>query len=80
MLNGDRIVVMKADGTVLGETWATVTPGLIVIKNVSPMIEKGDTIVRKVDGATDEVYHVMEAVYYAGTGAHYQVKVVQHSA
>lgn len=77
MINSDRIVVVKSDGTKLGETWATVTPNLIVIRNVSPRIDPGDTIVRKVDGGPDESYLVLEAVYYAGTGAHYQLKVEQ---
>ena len=75
MINNDRIVVVKADGTVLGETMATVTPDLIVIRNVAPRIDPGDTIVRKLDDGTDESYLVLEAVYYAGTGAHYQLKV-----
>ena len=75
MINGDRVVVLKPDGTVLGETWATITSDLIVIRNVAPQIEEGDTIVRKVDGAPAESYRVVEAVYYAGTGAHFQLKV-----
>ena len=80
MINSDRIIVVKADGTVLGETVATVTPDLIVIRNVSPRIDEGDTIIRKLDGGGDEVYRVMEAVYYAGTGAHYQLKVLLQPA
>lgn len=80
MINSDRIVVVKADGTLLGETVATVTPDLIVIRNVSPRIEEGDTIIRKMDDGTDEEYRVIAAVYYAGTGAHYQLKVEQKSA
>lgn len=80
MINNDRIVVRKADGTQLGETWATFTDDLIVVRNVSPLIEEGDTIVRKVEGGADESYVVVEAVYYAGTGAHYQLKVEQRTA
>lgn len=80
VLNTDRITVMKSDGTVLGETFATVTPGLIVIKNVAPTIEEGDRIVRMRGDGRDEVYRVVEAVYYAGTGAHYQLRVEQQSA
>ena len=75
MINNDRVVVFKADGTQLGETLATVTPNLIVIRNVSPQIDEGDKIVRKIDGKPDESFVVVEAVYYAGTGAHYQLKV-----
>jgi hypothetical protein len=75
MINRDRVVVFKADGTELGETWATVTPNLIVISNVSPQINEGDTIVRKSEEGPDESYRVVEAAYYAGTGAHYQLKV-----
>ena len=75
MIINDRIVVVKADATVLGETVATVTPDLIVIRNVSPRIDEGDTIIRKLESGGEEVYRVIEAVYYAGTGAHYQLKV-----
>lgn len=80
MINNDRIVVVKADGTVLGETLATVTPDLIVIRNVSPRIDEGDTIIRKLEGGGEESYRVVEAVYYAGTGAHYQLKVEPNPA
>lgn len=75
MINRDRILVYKADGTLLGETMATVTEDLIVIRNVSPHIADGDTIIRKLEGEPDELYRIIEAVYYAGTGAHYQLKV-----
>jgi hypothetical protein len=75
MINNDRVVVFKADGTTLGETRATITNDLIVIRNVSPQINEGDLIVRKVDGKADESYVVLSAVYYAGTGAHYQLRV-----
>ena len=75
MINNDRIVVVKADGTRLGETRATFTQDLIVIRNVAPQIEQGDTILRKLDDGTDEPYLVLEAIYFAGTGAHYQLKV-----
>lgn len=75
MIDKDRIVVVKADGTVLGETHATVTQDLIVIRNVAPQIGEGDTIVHKLDGTGDVKYRVLEAVYFAGTGAHYQLRV-----
>lgn len=74
MIDQDRIVVVKADGIELGETHATVTPDLIVIRNVAPRIVEGDSIIHKGDGG-DVHYRVIEAVYYAGTGAHYQLKV-----
>ena len=75
MINSDRVVVYKADGTQLGETWATVTQDLVVIRNVAPQISEGDLIVRKQDGQPDESYIVVDAAYYAGTGAHYQLRV-----
>jgi hypothetical protein len=80
MINSDRVIVMKADGSVLGEIRATFTSDLIVIRNVSPQIEPGDTVIRKVDGEADEVYTVLDAVYFAGTGAHYQLRVERKAA
>jgi hypothetical protein len=74
MINSDRVVVVKADGTRLGETQATVTDGLIVIHNVAPQIDEGDTIIHMRENGDDR-YRVVEAVYYAGTGAHYQLRV-----
>jgi hypothetical protein len=75
MINSDRVVVVKADGRELGEVRATFTSDLVVIRNVTPQVESGDTLIRKVDGAPDQVYTVLEAIYFAGTGAHYQLKV-----
>ena len=80
MINNDRVVVFKADGTELGETHATITNNLIVIRNVAPQINEGDVVVKKVDGKPDESYVVVSAVYYAGTGAHYQLKVEKQTA
>ncbi|HEX6573460.1 MAG TPA: hypothetical protein VF042_00700 [Gemmatimonadaceae bacterium] len=75
MINRDRIVVVKANGTVLGETSATITDDLIVIKNVAPQLIEGDTIIHRTDGGSDVYYRIIEAIYYAGTGAHYQLRV-----
>jgi hypothetical protein len=80
MINKDRVIVVKANGTTLGEIRATFTSDLIVIRNVSPQIEPGDSIIRKVEGGPDEEYTVVEAVYFAGTGAHYQLKVARKPA
>jgi hypothetical protein len=77
MINRDRVVVLKADGPELGEIRATFTDDLIVIRNISPQIAPGDTVVRKVEGGPDELYVVIEAVYFAGTGAHYQLRVAR---
>lgn len=74
MINSDRVVVVKANGTELGETQATVTDGLVVIHNVAPQIDEGDTIIHRMESG-DVHYRVIEAVYYAGTGAHYQLRV-----
>ena len=78
MINRDRIVVVKADGTTLGETSATITDNLIVIRNVAPQITEGDTVIHQMDGQGDVHYRVIEAVYYAGTGAHYQLRVERY--
>lgn len=75
MINQDTVIVMKADGTELGRTPATVTRDLIVIRNVAPQIQEGDTVIHRMDGRDDVYYRVIEAVYYAGTGAHYQLRV-----
>ena len=75
MIDQDTVVVLKADGTELGRTSATVTPDLIVIRNVAPQIREGDTVIHRTDGRDDVYYRVLEAVYYAGTGAHYQLRV-----
>jgi len=75
MIDQDTVVVLKADGTELGRTSATVTPDLIVIRNVAPQIHEGDTVIHRTDGVDDIYYRVIEAVYYAGTGAHYQLRV-----
>jgi hypothetical protein len=75
MIDQDRVVVVNGEGIELGETRATVTPDLIVIRNVAPQIVEGDTVIHKRDAEGDVHYRVTEAVYYAGTGAHYQLKV-----
>jgi hypothetical protein len=80
MINKDRVVIMKANGAALGEIRATFTSDLVVIRNVSPQIEPGDSLIRKVEDGPDEVYTVLEAVYFAGTGAHYQLKVEKKPA
>jgi hypothetical protein len=46
MIDQDRVVVVNGEGIELGETRATVTPDLIVIRNVAPQIVEGDTVMQ----------------------------------
>jgi hypothetical protein len=79
----ERIKLIKYNGDIIDDIEALVQPKLIVIEDISVIIEEGDIFERTLSNGAKENYEVLDRGFYKGTRNipdHYQVSVRKTTA